>query len=103
MPRLPRGTVILPAEGDAACIECQQALVRDRHAVRVAGQIGEHGHRTGKWALGIDDPFARSQWCEPVGESARVGECGVLAEELQPTGAMRLIECFEEATPKQPR
>src|SRR6266581_1408545 len=94
--RLPRGTVILPAKGDAALVEYQQALVRDRHAVGIARQVGEHGCRPGKRALGIDDPFARSQWCEPVGESPRVGKRGVLAEELQSAATMSLIELFEE-------
>ena len=56
--RLPRGAVILPAEGDAAFIEREQPLVRDRHPVGVAGQIGEHRSRAGERALGIDDPFA---------------------------------------------
>jgi hypothetical protein len=40
---------------------------------------------------------------EPAGEGARIGERSVLTEELQPPGAMKVVELFEEAAPKQPR
>ena len=66
--RLALGAVVLPAEGDAALVECEQAAVGDGHAVRVAGQIGEHRRGSGERALGIDDPLARAQRCEPVCE-----------------------------------
>ena len=84
------GAVILPAEGDTTFIEGDQPPVRDRHAVGIAGQIGQHRRWSGKRAFGIDDPFQFAQRREPVGESARIGEWRALAEELQLPSVMRL-------------
>jgi len=92
--RLPGGAVVLAAEGDATCIERQQTLVGDRDPVRVAGQIGEHRGGPGERALGVDDPFALAQRREPLRERARVGECGILTEELQPATTMSLVKLF---------
>ncbi len=101
--RLPRAAVVLPAEGDATFVKREQPLVGDRHSVRVAGQIGEHRGWAGKRALGMDDPFTRSQRHEPVGESPHVGEFGARAEEMQPAAVMRRGQFLEEATAEQPR
>jgi hypothetical protein len=46
---------------------------------------------------------ALAKRCEPVGEDPCVGKRSVLAEELQPAGAMRERELFEEAPPEQAR
>src|SRR5687767_8476704 len=93
--RSARGPVILPAEGDAVLVQGNQALVRDRHPVRVTGEVSEHRSRSCKWAFGIDHPFALSQRREPVGEGRCVSQMSVLAKELQPAGAMCLMELFE--------
>ena len=95
--------VVLPAEGDAALIEGDEPGVGDRHAVRVARQIGQHRLGPGEGALGVDDPFALTQRREPVGEGLGIAELGVLAEELQLPGAMQALQLFEEAAPEQPR
>ena len=52
------GAVVLPAEGDAALVQREQAAVGDRHPVGVARQIGQHRRGPGKRALGIDHPLA---------------------------------------------
>jgi hypothetical protein len=48
--------VILPAEGDGLGIGADQTGVRDRHAVSISAQVGQHGLRPPKWRLGIDVP-----------------------------------------------
>ena len=69
----------------------------------VAGQVGENRLGSGERALGIDNPFALTQRREPVGEGGGVGQLGVLAEELPLAAAMRVLQFFEEAAPKQAR
>jgi len=57
---LPVGAVtaiILVAEGDAGVVERDQPAVRDRDAVGVARQVGEHRLRPGEGRLGVDDHF----------------------------------------------
>ena len=49
----PIAPVILDAERDAARIGLDQAPVRDRDAVRVARQVGEHSLWAGERTLGI--------------------------------------------------
>jgi hypothetical protein len=46
--------VVLPFEGDALLIACDQAAIRDGHAVGVAREIAQH-------FLGATDPFAVAQ------------------------------------------
>ena len=76
-----------------AFVEREQPPIRDRDAMGIAGQVGEHRRGSGERALGIHDPFARTQRREPLGERLRVGERRVLAEELQSASAVCLFEC----------
>ena len=95
------GPIILPAKGDAALVQGNESLIRDRHPMGIAGQISQHRRRPGKRAFSALHPFALAQWGKPVGEGRRVGERGVLTEELQPSAAIHLLEFFEEAPAKQ--
>src|ERR1700730_12388987 len=69
----------------------------------VARQIGENLFRSCERALGVDDPLTLTQRHEPVGEGIGVGQIDALAEELELTVPMDVLELFEEAAPEQPR
>src|SRR5271165_3999309 len=88
--------VVLPLEGDAGLVERDQTGVRDRHAVGVAGEIGEHGFRSGEWPLGVDDPFGAAQRREGGVESALVGKGREVAEKGEPARCTQRCEPFEE-------
>ncbi len=96
------GPVIFPAERDAMLIQGDESLVGNRHPVGIAGQIRQHCCGSGKRALGIDHPLDLAQRCQPVGEDDRIGQIGVLPEELQLAAAVCLGKFFQEAPPKQP-
>ena len=49
--------VVLPLEGDARLVERDEPGVGDRDAMRVAGEIGEDGLRSGEGPLGVDHPL----------------------------------------------
>jgi hypothetical protein len=57
-----------------------------RDAVDIARQIGQHGLWAAERALGIYDPFGSEQRSQIRRERLRVGEGGVIAEELQAVG-----------------
>ena len=97
------GPVILPAKCDAAFVHGDKSLIGDCHAVRVARQIRQHRRRPGKWALGIDHPFAGAQRYQPVGKGGRIAQRRELSEELQLTRALRLLDLFEETPAKESR
>ncbi len=80
--------VILVGEGHAGLIEGNQAAVRDRDPVRVAGQIGEHRFGAGEWRLGIDHPSLLPDPSEMTQEKSVVGETGLGAEEGKLSGPM---------------
>src|SRR3954451_1970833 len=65
--------------------------------------MGQHRGRSGKRAFGINHPFLCAQWCEPVAEARRLGESGILAEELQLPGVMRRSQFLEETASEQTR
>jgi hypothetical protein len=55
--------------------------IRDRNAVGVAREIGEHRPGAGKGTLGVDDPFGSAQRRESSVEGVPIHEAGELAEE----------------------
>ncbi len=77
-------TIILVAERDAALVEAEEAAVRDRDPVGVAGQIGEHRLRPGEGRLGVDDPALLPDRCEVTQERTPVGEVREAAVEREP-------------------
>ncbi len=97
------GAVILPAERDAALVHGDEALVGNRHPVRIARQIRQYRRRLGERALSIDHPLALAQRRAPVGEGCRIGQRGVFAEELQLAAVMGLGKLLKEAPAEQPR
>ena len=64
----------------------------------IARQIGQHGLRPAERALGIDDPLGSAQRCQIRREGLRIGESGVIAEELQ----VAELVCGKESLQKQP-
>jgi len=80
--------VVLDLERNAPLVDCDQAAVRDGDAVRVAGQIGEHGLRARERALGVDEPAPLAERGEECRERLRIDEMRVWAEEPQ---AARLV------------
>ncbi len=95
--------VVLPFEGDARLVERDESGVRDGDAVGIAGEIGEHGFRSGERLLSVDDPLGAAQRREGGVEGALVGERGEVAEEDEPAGRMQGCEAFEEEAAEQAR
>ena len=75
------GAVVFVAEPDLLLIFAEQAVVGDRHAVRVAAEIVEHLSRPAERRLGVDDPFHRAQCVEQWLELASFAELFQLAVE----------------------
>src|SRR5215471_4789865 len=81
----PFNAIIFVGEGDGALVSLDQASIGDRHAMRVAREIGEHLLGSGKRALGVDVPVRVVEWFEPRLEASLVGKVGVRSKELQAT------------------
>ena len=94
--------VILPAERDGLGISADQAVVRDRHAVRVAAKIGQHRLGATERRFGVDHPFSFSERGQPSGEGPGVGKPRQAAEEGKSAGAMEGQQAVDEQTPEQP-
>ena len=90
------GAVILPFERHALAIEGDEPTVGNGNPVSVAGQVGEHSVGSAKRALGIDHPFDLSR-CGKVGcEARRLGQGGLVGEELQAPSLVRGGQPFQE-------
>ena len=99
--RVGLGPVILPFERHARAVEGDEPAVGNSDAVSVAGQVGEHSAGSAKRPFGIDDPFELSQ-CGNVGfEACRLGQAGVIGEELQSPSLVGGREPFQEQTAEQ--
>jgi hypothetical protein len=57
-------------------------LLCNSEPVRVARQAGEHSVGSAIRPLGIDHPFGLSQWGKVGFESGRLGQGGLVGEEL---------------------
>ena len=97
------GPVVLPLEGDAVFVQCEESAVGDGDPMGIAGEIGQHGLGSGEGALGVDDPLAVAQGFEPVTEGLRLGKRVVFTEELQFAGTVGVHELSKEQAPEQPR
>lgn len=72
--------VILPAERDGLGISADQAVVRDRHAVRLAPEVGQHRFRATERRFGVDHPFRFAERGQPSGKGPGVGKPRLTAE-----------------------
>jgi len=75
--------VVAPAEADAAITDPDQPVVRNRHAVCVAAEVGEHVFGPGEGGLAVDDPGLGAEGLEPGGECRGLGQGGQAPGELQ--------------------
>jgi hypothetical protein len=64
--------------------------------VGVAGQVGEDGIGPAKRSLGVDHPFDLARCGEEDLEGCRLGEGGLVGEELQPPGLVGGGQPFKE-------
>lgn len=95
--------VILPVEGRGVGIGADEAMVRDRHAVGVSAEIGQHGLGSCEGRLGIDHPFGFAERCAPVGKGIRVHQLVEIAEEGKLSGAVQCEQALREQPPQQLR
>ena len=71
--------------------------------MRVAGQVGEHSVGSAKRSLGIDHPFDLPQCGKAPFEDGRLGERGLVGEELQAAGLVRGGQLFQEQATEEAR
>ena len=95
--------VILPAERDCIGVGADQAGVRDRHAVSVTAEIGQHRLRAAERRLGVDHPFSFAERGQPGGECAGIGQSRSVTEEDQVSGVVEGEQACEEYAAKEPR
>src|SRR4029077_7105947 len=88
-------------EGDASLVRCEQAAIGDGDAMGVAREISQDFFRAAEWARAIDHPLCVAQWLQIPSECLRIDEPGMLAEELQLTGAMSGAELVQEHAAEQ--
>jgi len=88
--------VVLPLEGDALVVACEQAAIGDGNAMGVAGEIAQDFLRPAEGALAVDSPVCVVQRPQIGGERLRIDKPGKLAEELQFTGVISGAQLVQE-------
>ena len=96
------GAVILPFESHALAVKGDEPTVGNGDPVSVAGQIGEHRAGSAKRRLGVDHPFGLSHGGEACVEGCRLGQRGLVGEELQSPGLVGGVQPFEEQATEEP-
>ena len=100
--RLSTLAIILPAKADMVAGERNQPTVGDRHPMRVARQISQNLGRTGKWALGLDHPFASAQRLQIGRKGLWRLQPSERGEELKLAGGVGRLQSLQEQPPEQP-
>ena len=77
--------IILPTESNLVILESHEAMVGDRHAMGVAGEITQHMMGTAEGWLGVDDPVLTEQGTQEGAEGL------FLFERLERTGEGELV------------
>src|SRR5262249_60670804 len=88
--------VIVPFEGDASFVTCNEAAVGDGDPVSIAGEITQNFLGAAKWAFAVHPPLALAQRRQIGAEGLCVGKLGMAAEELQLTGFVSGGELVEQ-------
>ena len=83
--------------------DLDEPAIGDGDPVRVAGQVGQDSVGSAERSLGIDHPLALAQRGEEGLEGCRLGEGGVVGEELQPPGLVGGRQSFEEQATEEAR
>ena len=88
-------SVVLPAKGDVAVVDGEEALVGDGDAVGVASEVLEHWQGAAVGRLGVDDPVFRAEFflpAFPVGGSSQRFELTMEAEFSLLEGLLQIAE-----------
>lgn len=67
-------SVILLSKGDVIAVHADKAGIGDGDAMGVATEIGQYLFGSGKWRLGIDDPFDTTGRFQRSIEGSRIGQ-----------------------------
>ena len=95
--------VVLPLEGDALFVHCDQPAVGDGDPMGIAGEIGQYSVRSGKGTFGVDNPVDLAQGLEPISKHLCLSKRLMFTEELQFAGTVGVAELLEEQAPEQSR
>ena len=65
---------VAPPEGHLPVLECQQAVIGDGDAVRIAAEVIEDLSGSPKGRFGVDDPFMFAVCVQELGEGLGIGQ-----------------------------
>ena len=88
--------VVLEAEGDGPVVDVEQPVVRDRDAVRVAGEVRQNVLGSFEGRLGVDDPLSATGVVEETLERGGTPVPRESAVQLDPAVSERFFELCHE-------
>ena len=92
--------VILPAEGNLAILQTEQATVADGRLVRVPSQVLQDSRGSSPWWLGIHDPVGSHGLRQQMVELSWVGQRGELAGEAKFPPSEGGVQSRQKLTPE---
>ena len=88
--------VISPAECDVIAIECNQSVIGDRNAVRIASEIAHNLLGSAECWLRVDNPILPEQASQESRKGLRFGEVLDLSGQLQTFVPKSPTQSFDE-------
>ena len=88
--------VISPAERDVIAVECNQPVIRDRDAVRVASEIAHHLLGSAECRLGVNHPIVPEQCPQECRKGFRFAKTLDLSSEDQAFAAKSPAQSVDE-------
>ena len=95
--------VVFPPEGHGVGLGADEAMVGDRHTMRVTAEVSLHGLGATEGWFGIDNPIGFAQRYEMGSEDAGISQLGEIVEEPQLACLVQSSQPFQEQASEQPR
>ena len=92
--------VVLPAEGNLAILQTEQATVADGRLVRVSSQVLQDSRGSSPWWLGRHDPVGSHGLRQQMVELSGVGQRGELAREAKLPPSEGSVQSRQKLTPE---
>jgi hypothetical protein len=89
-------TIVLPGEGHVMVGRRDEAMIGDGDTMGIVREITQNLLRPAKRAFAVDRPVGNAERFQIGGKGIGVGQVLEIAEEAQPSGAMRGAKLFQE-------
>src|SRR4051794_6731218 len=93
--------IVLPLKSNLIVVDCEQSVIGDGHAMRIAAYVIQHLLWSGERALCVDHPLGSLRSGQELGKTSAVEKSFHCPEQLQLASVEGSLQRFEKKSPEQ--